>query len=117
VHPCRRRITPWPSPIIGNEPYNLAATEGVGSEIKFVILARVEEVIRTEPVLYPYLLQVFAADVRPEPFLTSKSQPDRARALHPRSLRSLRIFIDRQEVHGYPACERKGSLQSRSNPE
>lgn len=50
--------------VIGNEPYSLTATADKGSEIKFVTRDGFEKVIRAEPSLYPYVLQVLAAEVR-----------------------------------------------------
>jgi len=65
--------------IIGNEPYSLTALAGKGSETRFVTRAGFEEVIQAEPSLYPYVLQVLAAEVRSARQAVSdwKGQPGR----------------------------------------
>lgn len=62
-HACAGSLLGLPA-IIGNEPYSLTATAGKGSEVKFVTRNDFEDVIRAEPSLYPYVLQVLAAEVR-----------------------------------------------------
>jgi CRP-like cAMP-binding protein len=50
--------------IIGNKPYSLTAVAGKGSEVRFVPRDGFEDMLQAEPSLYPYVLQVFAAEVR-----------------------------------------------------
>ena len=50
--------------IIANEPYTMTALAHGGSEVRFVAKGDFEDVIRTEPSLYPMVLQVLAAEVR-----------------------------------------------------
>jgi CRP-like cAMP-binding protein len=50
--------------IVGNEPYTMTALARKGSEVRFVTRDDFEELIRTEPSLYPTVLKVLAAEVR-----------------------------------------------------
>jgi CRP-like cAMP-binding protein len=50
--------------IVGNEPYSMTAMAHKGSEVGFVTRSDFEDVLRTEPLLYPMVLQVLAAEVR-----------------------------------------------------
>ena len=50
--------------VVADEPYSLTAMAHKGSEIRFVDRSDFEEVMRAEPNLYPYVLQVLAAAVR-----------------------------------------------------
>jgi len=50
--------------IVGNEPYSMTAMARKGSQVSFVTRNNFEDVIRAEPLLYPMVLQVLAAEVR-----------------------------------------------------
>jgi len=50
--------------VIGNEPFTLTAIVRKGSEVEFVTRSDFEDAIRTEPSLYPRLLQLLATEVR-----------------------------------------------------
>jgi CRP/FNR family transcriptional regulator len=58
--------------IIGNVPYSLTAMAGKGSEVRFVTRDRFEDVIRVEPSLYPFVLQILASEVRSARLAISK---------------------------------------------
>ena len=50
--------------VIANEPYTLSAMVRSGSDIGFVVRNDFEELMRKEPSLYPFVLEVLAAEVR-----------------------------------------------------
>jgi CRP-like cAMP-binding protein len=50
--------------VIANEPYTLSAMVRSGSDIGFVGRNEFEELMRKEPSLYPFVLEVLAAEVR-----------------------------------------------------
>jgi CRP-like cAMP-binding protein len=50
--------------IVGNEPYTLSAIAHDGSEVDFLARKDFEELIQTQPSLYPKVLEVLAAEVR-----------------------------------------------------
>lgn len=50
--------------IIGNESYTMTAMARTGSEVRFVTRDDFEDLIRSEPSLYPTVLKVLAAEVR-----------------------------------------------------
>lgn len=50
--------------VVGNEPYSMTAMVRKGSEVSFVTRNNFEDVIRVEPLLYPMVLRVLAAEVR-----------------------------------------------------
>jgi CRP-like cAMP-binding protein len=50
--------------VIGNEPYTMTAMARKDSEVGFVTRNDFEELLNAEPLLYPKVLQVLAAEVR-----------------------------------------------------
>jgi CRP-like cAMP-binding protein len=50
--------------VVADEPYSLTAMADKGSGIRFVDRGDFEEVMRAEPTLYVYVLQVLSAEVR-----------------------------------------------------
>jgi CRP-like cAMP-binding protein len=50
--------------VVADQPYSLTAIADKGSEIRFVERSEFEEVMRAEPGLYVYVLQILAAEVR-----------------------------------------------------
>jgi CRP-like cAMP-binding protein len=50
--------------ILGDQPYSLTAMAEKDCEVRFVTRSDFEELMRAEPSLYPYVLQVLAAAVR-----------------------------------------------------
>jgi CRP-like cAMP-binding protein len=49
--------------VIANEPYTMTASVHGGSEVRFVARSDFEEIMQTEPSLYPKILKVLAAEV------------------------------------------------------
>jgi len=50
--------------VIANEPYTMTALVHAGSEVTFITRGDFEDIVRTEPSLYPGVLHVLAAEVR-----------------------------------------------------
>jgi len=50
--------------IVGNELYTLSAIALDGSEVEFVARKDFEELIQTQPSLFPKVLEILAAEVR-----------------------------------------------------
>jgi CRP-like cAMP-binding protein len=65
--------------VLGDQPYSLTAMADKDSEIRFVDRSDFEELMRAEPNLYPYVLQVLSAEVRSARLAATdwKGQPGR----------------------------------------
>ncbi len=50
--------------VVSKEPYTLSATAFVGSEVSFVETSDFEDLMQSEPSLFPLVLAVLAAEVR-----------------------------------------------------
>ena len=50
--------------VVTKEPYTLSAKALVGSEVGFVELSDFEDLMRTQPALFPLVLAVLASEVR-----------------------------------------------------
>jgi CRP-like cAMP-binding protein len=50
--------------VVTKQPYTLSATAGVGAEVSFVELSEFEDLMQSEPSLFPLVLAVLAAEVR-----------------------------------------------------
>ena len=50
--------------VVTKEPYTLSAKAGAGAEVEFVELGDFEELMQAEPLLFPLVLAVLAAEVR-----------------------------------------------------
>jgi CRP/FNR family transcriptional regulator len=50
--------------VVAKEPYTLGAKAGVAAEVNFVELRAFEDLMQSEPSLFPLVLAVLAAEVR-----------------------------------------------------
>ena len=50
--------------VVTKEPYTLSAKAGVGAEVDFIELSAFEDLMQSEPSLFPLVLAVLAAEVR-----------------------------------------------------